>query len=382
MYVLMITPNKFPEGDAGAVRDNCFAKIYQSLGYDIFHIGMNVESASGLYQGISYVSLYEPNDGVIKKIKNNLAYKYKINMIFQKLKKENGIPSLIHIYDIPESGIKWAKKKAHEYGVPLIHDSVEWYSPCEFEKGRFAYPYILKDRTNRKLITKPIAVIAISTYLEKYFCSKGLLVTRIPVIMDSHRYRLSERSWGNTIRIVYAGSPAKKDYLAEAIQAFMILPNSIRNKFEFNILGADEEFVKSCCDGIIPSQILAYGRVPREKVIEVLTQSDFSILLRPENERYTKAGFPTKSVEAMMNGCAMLCNLTSDLEMYLVDKENSIVVKGCTVEAMEDAFMCIAQMPIEKIVQMKKKARNTAEIYFDYRHYIEIMRKFLLDARM
>lgn len=45
-------------------------------------------------------------------------------------------------------------------------------------------------------------------------------------------------------------------------------------------------------------EIIAHGRVSREEVTQALSNSDFSILLRPSNERYTKAGFPTKSVDA------------------------------------------------------------------------------------
>ena len=47
MYILIVSPNNFPENDAGAVRDCTFAKIYQQLGYDVFHIGMNPTSKSG-----------------------------------------------------------------------------------------------------------------------------------------------------------------------------------------------------------------------------------------------------------------------------------------------------------------------------------------------
>ena len=35
MYVLMVVPSDFPNGDAGAVRDEAFALIYKELGYDV-----------------------------------------------------------------------------------------------------------------------------------------------------------------------------------------------------------------------------------------------------------------------------------------------------------------------------------------------------------
>lgn len=378
MYVLMITPNKFPNGDAGAVRDGYFAKIYQEIGYDVFHIGMGEASSTGEYRGVKYCSVYKENKSLAQKVKNSLGYIKQIEHVYADIVEEKGLPSLIHIYDIPKSGIEWVRQIAMNNGIPVIHDSVEWYSPCEFKYGIFAYPYIMKNRTNTKLIRNPFSVIAISTYLEKHFSNEGLATIRIPVIMDPKEYYPKDRDSTGKIKIVYAGSPAKKDYLSECIVAYAKLSDIEKLKFEFIILGATADFVKSCTEtGTIPIGIKALGRVPREKVISYLADADFSILLRPANERYAKAGFPTKSVEAMMNGCAMLCNVTSDLGLYLKDGENAILVEECSVEAMYKAFIRVSQLSCEELNSLRKAARKTAELKFDYRIYIDTVRSFL-----
>ncbi|MDT2712394.1 glycosyltransferase [Enterococcus dongliensis] len=378
MYVLMITPNKFPNGDAGAVRDEYFAKIYMELGYEVYHIGMNKDFENGNYKNIHYVSIYRDNSSILKKAINTVKYKNRVNKVYEKLVLKKGTPSIIHIYDIPSSGIEWARKEAIKYNIPIFHDSVEWYSPCEFKYGKFAYPYILKNRTNTKLIRKPFGVITISTYLEKHFKQKGLSTLRVPVIMDSRDYFPKERPVDSKVIITYAGSPAKKDYLKECIQAFEKLDPQIRSKFEFRILGVGRDFVSECCEGrAVPEEIKAYGRVPRDEVIANLEESDFSILVRPSNERYTKAGFPTKSVEAMMNGCAMICNLSSDLGMYLNDNENAIIVDDCTSEAIKKALLRIVELDHFQVSSLRRKARETAEKYFDYRLYIDPMKRFI-----
>lgn len=377
MYVLMITPNKFPEGDAGAVRDEYFAKIYQKIGYDVVHIGMGVAAKSGRYKEIEFYSLYRKNLSKIEKVRNALSYKKHLEKTFMLIKSKLGSPALIHIYDLPKSGFEWAKQQAIENKIPIIHDSVEWYSPCEFKWGCLAYPYLMKERTNRKLVDNPIAVIAISSYLESYFKQKGLKTIRIPVIMDSRDYIPKERKIGDPIKLVYAGSPAKKDYLKECIIAFNRLKPEIKSKFEFAILGADAEYVKKYCNGDIPREIIAYGRVPRKTVISKLEESDFALLLRPANERYTQAGFPTKSVEAMMNGCAMVCNLTSDLDMYLKNEENSIIVEDSTSDAMYKAFLKISELSNFDLISYRNKARSTAENNFDYCLYIGVLKEFI-----
>ena len=47
MYVLMVVPSNFPNGDAGAVRDMAFAKIYQELGYEVYLIGAGKTGKKG-----------------------------------------------------------------------------------------------------------------------------------------------------------------------------------------------------------------------------------------------------------------------------------------------------------------------------------------------
>lgn len=378
-YILMIAPNNFPEGDAGAVRDSYFAKIYQELGYKIIHIGMNPKTENGEWYGVRFYSLYKKNNGLLNKLKNNLSYGCRLNKLFGEIKKIYGIPSIIHIYDIPEKGILWAVKKAKELNIPILHDSVEWYSASQFSMGYLSYPYILKNRTNKKLIKKPISVIAISTYLEKYFKGKGLATIRVPVIMDSNDYHGRARIDDRKIHMVYAGSPYKKDYLVECIKAFCNLPLDTQERFVFHIFGVDRDFVKKKCNETIPESITVHGRVSRDEVIHYLENSDFSILLRPENMRYTKAGFPTKVVEAMMNGCAMICNLTSDLGMYLKNGENAVLVEGCSVEAMERALANVAKMDNQKLKLLKDNARHTAETSFDYRKFIEEIKTFIDD---
>lgn len=376
MYVLIVSPNNFPENDAGAVRDGCFAKIYQELGYDVVHIGMNPDSEKGSFKGVRYYSIYQDNCGIARKISNSFSYGERLSQVMKKIIKNSGKPSVIHMYDIPKSGIELLRKYSIKNNIRIVHDSVEWYSPCEFKMGCFAYPYLLKNRTNTKLIRKPMYVYAISRYLQEYYSEKGLKTLRVPVIMDSKEY-CPKIVQDNVIKVVYAGSPAKKDYLKECIIAFGNLTNKERERMEFHIYGADENYVEDCLSEKQIPEIVAHGRVAREDVTRALAMSDFSILLRPANERYTKAGFPTKSVEAMMNGCAMICNLTSDLGMYLKDEKNSIIVENCSSEAMTQALRKVIKLNRQEINEVKENAHKTAKEYFDYRIWVSAVKEFI-----
>ena len=66
----------------------------------------------------------------------------------------------------------------------------------------------------------------------------------------------------------------------------------------------------------------------------------------------------------------MICNLTSDLKLYLEDEKNSVIVQGSTEEAMTSAIRRVLKMDREKINEIKSCARKTAEEEFDYRKWI------------
>lgn len=377
MYVLMVVPSNFPNGDAGAVRDMAFAKIYQELGYEVFLIGAGRGEKAGIYQEVHYYSLYKEakslTDHFIKFVSATRNYMQQINSIIDEI----GTPSMIHINSIPEGVIGNLIKIAERRNIPILHDSTEWYSACEFSRGKLDKAYILKDRLNKIVIKKPIRVIGISSYLTDHFKSRGLKAVRIPVIMDVENTGTSINT-DEKIKLIYAGSPAKKDYLKEIVLGVELLSEENQEKLELHILGATEDQIKGLTGlQVLPKCVKAYGRVPREKVEEVMLQMDFSVLLRPSEERYTKAGFPTKSVEAMSHGVAMICNLSSDLGMYLKDGENAVIVDGYDEKAFAQSLERVLLMNRAEIDVLKKNARQLAEDEFDYRNWVKKVYEFI-----
>ena len=79
----------------------------------------------------------------------------------------------------------------------------------------------------------------------------------------------------------------------------------------------------------------------------------------------------------MMNGCAMICNLTSDLGMYLKDEKNSIIVENCSSEAMTQALRKVIKLNRQEINEVKENAHKTAKEYFDYRIWVSAVKEFI-----
>ena len=50
-----------------------------------------------------------------------------------------------------------------------------------------SYPYIEKEIQNRIIVDRDVNVIAISSYLESYYSSKGICTISNPVIFDTSK---------------------------------------------------------------------------------------------------------------------------------------------------------------------------------------------------
>ncbi len=382
--IVIITGNKYPEGDAGAIRQHSFSKIFQSLGYKPIVIGMGeyTNFVEKKYDGISYYSLRYKSNSIVSRVLGRFLFLYNLKGIIRKNRIEEIAGVLMVSGDVKT--FRYVKKLKSYYGIPIYHDSVEWYSPEEYRNGKRNYEYKQKEKINTEIIDTHWKVVAISSYLEKHFISKGCKVIRIPVIMDinSIEPNLSENE-DKRITFVYAGGPGRKDYLKEILTGFSLLSNEQKKRIKLHIVGVDEEQLIRVC-GVqreILSKVRAFskfhGRLSHNDATSYVRNADFSLLLRDENLRYAKAGFPTKIVESLSLGTPVLCNLSSDLELYLHDKENSIIINGHSPEAMKTAIEKTLLLDRTRLHSMRKNSRLTAEKYFDYKQYVDGLRELM-----
>ena len=211
--------------------------------------------------------------------------------------------------------------------------------------------------------------------MKNYFVGKGLKTVRIPVTMDMKTIKpvLSRK---NTKRLfLYAGSPGGKDPLNTMIDGFRLLPEADKSRVEFWILGVDWLWLKkkygysnSECKEMT-YYIKPFGCVSRDEVIDRLCTVDFTILIRPEELRYTKAGFPTKVTESLAYGTPVITNLTSDLGKYIKDGINGFVVKEGTGKELK--LIIERVINAERSIKINKDARRLAEEELDYRKYVD-----------
>lgn len=381
MKALLVTFDKYPDEDAGAIRVHMFAKILQEAGYETCVISMGKSTNNRVIvaeDGINYISYRGNSNNVIAKTMYYMKYPIRLCNYLKKTKVDLIIHTQIDKYSLHVIQEYGKKKK-----IPILYDCVEWYSEGQFSTGKKARGYKQNNLYNVELIRQPEAVISISSYLEKHFIARNIQTIRIPVIMDVDSTCIKKNSIGDYVEIFYAGSPGKKDYIANIISGLSLLNESEREKIRFIIAGCTEKQLIDLC-GVneyvldqVRDSLCILGRISRKSVLEKYKNADFSILIRPFKERYAQAGFPTKFVESMCCSTPVICNITSDLGKYAKDGDNCIILDDIKPEKIAQALCRIIHLSADEKSEMRKNARNTAVKMFDYRIYSSVLLSFI-----
>lgn len=382
MKAVIVTYNKFPNGDAGSTRDFMFARMLKEKQFDVLVIGMGISMGKEkkFYEGIEYTSLRTKSKNTYSKLMSFIQYGWTLINYLGKYSQKEKI-DILWIVGLPIHAALMLKSFAKRSKIILVHDSVEWYSPNQFSLGVLSPSFISKEINNRFIIDKSFIVIAISKYLEKYYSDRSIRTIRIPVVMDMREVTLSipKVDTSTKIKIMYAGSPGKKDFLGYILEGVCLLTDEQLEKLEFTIMGIEEsrinELFRNRISDLsrIKKSLFILGKVPREVVLDNLKLSDFSVLLRSSKQRYAKAGFPTKVVESLLVGTPIILNLTSDLSDYITDGENGIVVEDCSPKQFYLALQRAMITDFTTRQKMRIMARKSFEANFDYRLYIETL---------
>lgn len=374
--ILIVTTNKYPNGDAGAIRQHMMARILQKRGYKVFVIGFG-DKTKGVqsYENVKFISLRSENSNLLSRLFARLLFGYRAFKYANQIKNVKGLLIVDGLPDLFRRALKYARRN----NIPVIHDSVEWYSPEEYKYGKLSLEYLQKEYTNKIGIRLPIKIIAISSYLKEYFEERGLKTIRVPVIMDSSQITPKFTKKNEKTIFVYAGAPGKKDYLHIMLAGFSKLPSEILSNIEVHIIGINKDQLQNhCCVtqeviNNLGTALIVHGRVPHSEAIEWVKNANATLLLRDDQLRYAKAGFPTKVVESMMYATPVICNVSSDLGMYLRNAENSYIVSECTETSFCETVLKFINTPLELQNSININARKDAERYFDINNYSEII---------
>ena len=277
----------------------------------------------------------------------------------------------------------------HRRGIPLVVDIADWYDPWHLPGGPFAPPCWQVELAMRVLHKRCDGVIAVSSLLQNYYEAPSRPTVRIPPTTDT-----SHRKWtealnlvlraDSELRLVYAGTPGKKDDLRMVVEAARKAQHAC-GRIRLTIVGP----TRDACRSELPAGLRADldglevrfpGFVNHEAVPRLLAESDFFVLVRPKR-RYSDAGFPTKLVESLCSGVPMIVNATSDIPDYVHDGEEGFIVPGYSADGLAATLVRAAATLPEKRLEMRRAARIRAERSFDNRVYAETLGRLISHVR-
>lgn len=369
--VLFCSDCKYPGGDAPSIYYSNVGRAFQKEGYITDFIGYSDFS----FNKFTYIKSLNGNlisnktfngNSLLFKILNNFCLYKKITKII----KNYGSNYDIFYFTLPLSNrllnrFKRAINKANS-NAKIFISLTEEYDKSEFETVN--YFGRLRIRRNKYLVNnivdKRIKYVTISKFLFNKLYKRGLPVFYLPFIFDDALFVENNHYSKEKVSFIYAGNPSNKDKVLMMLEGFASLDNDIKTKVTLNLIGIDRDWLmkrdseKSIFEGV-KSFTNFYGVKSNDFVRETYANSDFSILLRDPDALYAKAGFPTKVVESFSCGTPVISNITSNLEDYLIDGINSIVVESYSSIAFSKSIKKAIELSEQNSKQLKNGAYKT-----------------------
>lgn len=388
----------FPDGDAAAARVLGIGKALRDQGHSVVFLGIEKsfratgdrkvehDGSVSTFSGFKYRSPAPMRRGSFAKMRRLSSILVGSSIIGRLGAEETDGGRIDAVIAYQPSSIlilrllNWCNERA----IPLICDSVEWYDRKHMLGGRFGPLALDSELRMRKTQHLADGVLVVSRYLEDYYSQDGQPTIRVPPLID-----ISDAVWSKGsnssptlgLSLAFVGNAGQKDLLVNAIRGLALLGKDA-HECRTIIVGPSQEEVRRNLGrdadllGDLAGTLHFTGRLPHPEALRHLMQTDYSILLRP-NARFAHAGFPTKLVESLAMGVPVICNLTSDIGLYVIDGQEGIIVKDSSPEAFADGMRRVLALSSDNRATMRRFARIRAEQSFDYRIWVDPLRKFL-----
>lgn len=261
----------------------------------------------------------------------------------------------------------------------LVLDSTEWYESNHIVGGKYgagAFENWCRMRLAYPLVRN---VIAISTFLEKFYQKSAEQVVRIPPLSDRYLSAKSEHTHSECdVVLLYAGSPGQKDRLDHFI--YQIIKNKKSNKtVKLYIAGITKDnflaqYPKCNINNSVIDELCVFlGRIPMSEVGELYKKADYCIFFR-ENKRYAIAGFPSKYVEALSNGVPAITNAIGDIMEDFPDT-------GIVFEPEAGDIDQLIEMAISEKDNFQQKVKHVFESKYSVDANIHSLQMFFRNAQ-
>ncbi|PUW94442.1 lipopolysaccharide biosynthesis protein RfbU [Cronobacter sakazakii] len=258
----------------------------------------------------------------------------------------------------------------------VILDSTEWYESEHLVGGKYGAASF--ENWCRMYLAYPLFtnVIAISTFLEKFYSRKGKNIIRLPPLNGEFQGPNIKQQSTDSLSLLYAGSPGQKDRLDNFIEE-LLKSEKAMNAVKFYIAGISKEKFLSLYPEYykkeyeIDKVCIFLGRLEMKEIFKLYKQIDYCVFFR-ENKRYAIAGFPSKYVEAISFGVPVITNSVGDIS-------SELQFTGISYQPKEDDVDNLIEEAIEKKHQytevLKKIFEEKYSINANLKHFKEFIER-------
>jgi glycosyltransferase involved in cell wall biosynthesis len=187
-------------------------------------------------------------------------------------------------------------------------------------------------------------IVVISSYLEDKLVRavRGRLpVVLVPVSVELVRIGGSTAAFHRPVRILYAGNFGDKDGVGNLLDAFDAVA-ARRSDVEFVLSGIGvasrmAEVRERVARSPHASRIRLTGFLADEDYVELLAGCDIPVGVRVKSE-FASRGFPFKLGEYLASGRPVLASRVSDIEAFLADRVNAVLVEPGSTSAIVEGL--------------------------------------------
>ncbi|MFV2021935.1 glycosyltransferase [Micromonospora sp. LOL_023] len=384
---LLIGAYAFPHGDATSNRLLQLARCAAGAGTRTLVVNdwpceLAYPPPSGEVAGVDLVTLRVRGANRLARLSARVARPVRVLRALHRCDVGRGDVSVVLLPMAMMTVGNWAVLRL-ALRCPVVVDASERHDRRQFRRGWLA-PYYVRHRWSTFLATRLVdRATAVSTTLAAYLRRHGLQVLVVPPQVDCDEFAPARPpSLGDGLRLLYAGTPGRKDMLDVILRGIGRLSPSDQRRVSLTIAGVsrDDAAARSDLDvavlDAVSADVAFLGRVPRDTVLTLLGRSHFSMLVRPTGG-YAANGFPSKVPESLAAGCPVMLNHTSDLPSYVHDGIEGLVLGGNGPDDVRRAIERALRLRDEDWSAMSRAARSRARGSFDHRAWRDRVSAFV-----
>jgi len=260
---------------------------------------------------------------------------------------------------------------------------VEYVEDFRHFAGDLSTGLAIKNKTNvffeRFLPFTAKGIVVISTYLFQKFkkYQKTIPVIHIPISSYISGNAIQNNTFNSPIRIVYSGSFGAKDGLDTLIVAFNEFSKKYPNcQLVLSGKSKDHDLIQKYCEN---PKVQYIGYVPDGEFDSFLAQADILCMTRNKMQ-FANAGFPFKLGEYLATGKPVIASKVSDIELYIENMHDALLVNPEQPEQIVDALMFLVHNP-DKAFEIGNNGQKKCIEHFNPSVNSKKLNEFLLSIK-